>query len=116
MKLGDVGAEVPRRIFDIASGKSGFARPNNSLGNAPGHGAVGPGASYPFETANAVHDVVIPRGFTELAVVDNIDPDFNLLPHYRADTACQCRIMRCLIIAFAAALRRKAATNQLRQW
>ena len=84
------------------------------MSNAPGRGAVCPGASHPFETANAVHDIVIPRGFTELAVVDDIDADFNLLPHHCADPTCQCRVMRRLIVGFAVALCRKTATNQLR--
>ena len=115
MKLGDVGAEVPWRAVDITSRQSGFARAHDSLSNAPGRRTVCLGASYLFETADAVDDIVIPRGFTELAVIDNIDADFNLLSHHCADTACQRRVMRCLIIGFAAALCRKTATNQLRQ-
>ena len=70
-----------------------------------------PGSELSFETANAVHDIVIPRSFAELAVVDNIDADFNLLPHHCADAARQRRVMRCLIVGFAAALCRKTAAN-----
>jgi hypothetical protein len=53
-----------------------------------------------------VHHIVIPRSFTELAVVDNIDADFNLLPHHCVDAVGQCRVMRGLIVSFAPTLGR----------
>src|SRR6266446_3618727 len=73
MKLGDVGTVVARSAFDIDSRHAGFARPNDASGSAPSLGTPRAGARFSFEAADSMHDIVIPRGFTELAVVDNID-------------------------------------------
>ena len=63
MKLGDVGAVVARRAFAIPSYDAGFARSNDTSGNAPRLSAQCPGAWFSFQAADPVHNIIIPRCF-----------------------------------------------------
>ena len=116
MKLGDVGAVVARRAFDVASHESGVARPDNPLGNAPWFGALCPRARFSFQAADAMNDIIIPRSFAELTVVDDVDADFDLASHRVADGRCQRGVDHCLIVSLAAALGCEGLANQRRQW
>ena len=83
MKLGDVGAVVARRAFNVAPDQPSIARPDDTLGNAPRFSALGARARFSFQAADPVHDIIIPSGLAELAVVDDVDADFDLAPDHR---------------------------------
>src|SRR5262249_29581058 len=61
MKLGDVASVVAWGAFDIDSRPAGFARPQDTAGNAPRLRASRPGARLSFKAAEPVHDIIASR-------------------------------------------------------
>src|SRR5262245_50854027 len=86
MKFGDIGAEMTRCSFDSVPRQSCFAWTNDSSGDGPGRSAMGSGVKFFLEAADAVHYVVVPRSFAQLAVADDIDADFDLAHDHIVDS------------------------------
>src|SRR5262245_62321838 len=58
MKLGDVASVVAWSAFDIDSRHAGFARPQDTAGNAPRLGASRQGARLFLKSDDAEHDLI----------------------------------------------------------